>query len=873
MNRHRPLKIIAALAALAWTAGAGLAADVPGHISYQGMLMDGSTPFTGEANFRFALVDSLTGDTFWTNDGTAGYPAEAVRIGVQDGVFSVLLGAAPMAPIDPSTIATFTRDQALRIWVEIGSHGEVLLGNLPLSSVLFAHQAELARASDGDFAAQGEIWSQSGGFRFPDGTVQETAAGSGGGDCLWTAGTYSKIYYNAGNVGIGTDNPQYPLSLQKSAGSNIVPMAIFQTTGTGSAAALRFQNALDDHFNLGITGGSHLALGYNANIGLSGDVVRITPDGDVGIGRTNPSAKLDVNGSVRMTGLRLGTSATAGHVLTADASGVGTWQPPPGGSYYWINDGEDNIYYNSGNVGIGMGSEQPVLQPLHVIGTTYLNGNVGIGVAEPASALDVAGTAKVTGFQLGTTATVGHVLTANANGIGTWQAPAGGGEGHWSSGTGGAIYYDGGNVGIGTASPTQKLQVGDPADSATYLRLATTSAGYSGIQFWDGESAYSGMLQYNHPNDYMRFYTRSGGSSIERLRITSTGDVGIGTTSPEARLHVNGTTRMNGFQLGTSATAGYVLTANASGVGTWQAPTGGGEFGLPYDGEVSFAGAALKIKNTLVNSYGIHGVADGGNARGVYGQATNGGAGVYGFSGAGDGIYGGSNSGTGVYGQAHNEGGVAVMGRAGSSAVNSTGGWFEASASTGKAVYALSANGIAVEATSSNIGLKATGGQAAAEFYGNLKIYEHGTTNLVLELGKGLDYAEGFNVSTKNDHIGPGTVLVIDSEHPGMLAISTQAYDRRVAGIVSGANNLGAGVRLGGDIFDHDVALAGRVYCNVVAGDDPIQPGDLLTTSRVPGYAMKVTDAPASQGAILGKAMEPLAAGQRGMILVLVTLQ
>ena len=328
---------------------------------------------------------------------------------------------------------------------------------------------------------------------------------------------------------------------------------------------------------------------------------------------------------------------------------------------------------------------------------------------------------------------------------------------------------------------------------------------------------------------------------------------------------------MNGFQLGSSATAGYVLTTNASGVGTWQAPTGGGGFSLPYDGEVSVSGSAFKVTNTHATGYGIHGVSDD--------------RGVYGFSATGEGVSGTSNSGIGVRGQAYSTGGVAVKGDVGSSD-NSTGGWFEAGASTGKAVYALASgggkavvaeasgtSGIAVDATSSNIGLKATGGQAAAEFYGNLKIYEHGTTNLVLELGKGLDYAEGFNVSSRCDRVGPGTVLVIDAENPGELAISTRPYDRRVAGIVSGARGLGAGVRLGGGSFDHDVALAGRVYCNVVAGAEPIQPGDLLTTSHVPGHAMKVADAAASQGAILGKAMEPLAAGQSGTILVLVTLQ
>jgi hypothetical protein len=66
------------------------------------------------------------------------------------------------------------------------------------------------------------------------------------------------------------------------------------------------------------------------------------------------------------------------------------------------------------------------------------------------------------------------------------------------------------------------------------------------------------------------------------------------------------------------------------------------------------------------------------------------------------------------------------------------------------------------------------------------------------------------------------------------------------------------------------VALTGRVYCWADASNAPIEAGDLLTTSDIPGHAMKVTDYAKAQGAILGKAMSSLESG-RG--LVLVTLQ
>jgi len=68
-------------------------------------------------------------------------------------------------------------------------------------------------------------------------------------------------------------------------------------------------------------------------------------------------------------------------------------------------------------------------------------------------------------------------------------------------------------------------------------------------------------------------------------------------------------------------------------------------------------------------------------------------------------------------------------------------------------------------------------------------------------------------------------------------------------------------------------ALVGRVYCNVDATEEAVRPGDLLTTSSTPGYAMKVKDYTRAQGAILGKAMDRLERGKKGQILVLVTLQ
>jgi hypothetical protein len=139
----------------------------------------------------------------------------------------------------------------------------------------------------------------------------------------------------------------------------------------------------------------------------------------------------------------------------------------------------------------------------------------------------------------------------------------------------------------------------------------------------------------------------------------------------------------------------------------------------------------------------------------------------------------------------------------------------------------------------------------------------------------GADLAEPFPMSGAGETISEGEVVVIDENNPGRLKLSHQAYDPRVAGVVSGANGIHPGIQMqqqglleGGK----NVALSGRVYVQADASNGAIAPGDLLTTAETPGCAMKVTDHARAQGAILGKAMSPLSHGQ-GTVLVLVTLQ
>lgn len=134
------------------------------------------------------------------------------------------------------------------------------------------------------------------------------------------------------------------------------------------------------------------------------------------------------------------------------------------------------------------------------------------------------------------------------------------------------------------------------------------------------------------------------------------------------------------------------------------------------------------------------------------------------------------------------------------------------------------------------------------------------------------DCAEEFEVEDDTE-MDPGTVMVIGDKT--QLRASQQAYDRRVAGIVAGAGNLRPGIVLGRQLSQAKrlpIALMGRVFCKVDASNGRIQVGDLLTTSHVPGHAMKVLDPAKAFGAVIGKALDSLQ-GDTGLIRVLVALQ
>jgi hypothetical protein len=229
---------------------------------------------------------------------------------------------------------------------------------------------------------------------------------------------------------------------------------------------------------------------------------------------------------------------------------------------------------------------------------------------------------------------------------------------------------------------------------------------------------------------------------------------------------------------------------------------------------------------------------------GVFGNSPRNFPGVQGASDVNHGVHGSSNSGRGVVGISQTFVGV-------------TG-----TTTDGTGVSGESTNGI---------GVSGKGGQLAAFFEGDVKVTGNVTCNGDMRL-LNADCAEDFNIAG-SVLAEPGTVMVLNAD--GALGASVNAYDRRVAGVVSGAGEYRAGIVLDKretDAVRQPIALLGKVFCKVDAQFGSIEVGDLLTTSPTPGHAMATNDALKAFGAVIGKALRPLKEGQ-GLIPILISLQ
>jgi hypothetical protein len=448
----------------------------------------------------------------------------------------------------------------------------------------------------------------------------------------------------------------------------------------------------------------------------------------------------------------------------------------------------------------------------------------------------------------------GANVTLATNGNSLTISSTGGGAVFALNGTN--AYYTAGNVGVGTSSPSSPLDV-QKTNASAIIRAKTSGTGSAALFLDRGSasSAYGSQISFitTGVSDFAigtsqgaagisDFSIYDYGTSANVLTIAkSSGHVGIGTAALQAN-----------SELTIDAGANNPIFMRCSGTSEHEWAMGpfvgpGIGFGI-YD--YTAASARIKIDNsgnigigttTPVNRLSVSGNADFNNIllNGYNWSITTSGDTHWGF--------GISSSGANYFTDAR----IAGTG-------NNDRGFRVLDANTGDVRLFVGGGG--------NVGIGTTSPSTLLEVNGEAKM-------CVLSITGGCDVSEPFRISSQN--IPKGSLVTIDKLNPGQLKLSDQPYDKRVAGIVSGANGINPGISLsqqgvleGGQ----NVALSGRVYALADASQGEIEPGDLLTTSSTPGHCMKATDASKAQGAIIGKAMSALPGG-KGMVLVLVSLQ
>lgn len=349
--------------------------------------------------------------------------------------------------------------------------------------------------------------------------------------------------YFAGNVGIGTDNPDYKLEVQGEAGIELY-------NGTGGGNVLNFRPSLGDanKYNMSISSYDHSGSGVGPADGLSingydgvsfatgsstgrEERMRINASGNVGIGDTLPAVKLQVSTNSptnnvatligdgwvgsdayhKQGGLLLisGTSQNS----TQTGAGIAFQTRTTADNNYWkssiIMDRDGAIRFTLGGAGTSVGSEDF---------TILSGGNVGIGTDSPGYKLDVS-SASAVGIRVLTTGFTNLDLVSprtagNLGGlrfkqdIDTYQTSEflglHGGGFDWKSGDGSASpsikmsMLPNGNVGIGTTGPIYKLDVSGGVRS-THFRdglqgngTTSTTVGWYKVASWTGGSKRGG---------------------------------------------------------------------------------------------------------------------------------------------------------------------------------------------------------------------------------------------------------------------------------------------------------------------------------------------------------------------------------------------
>ncbi|MCO6499989.1 MAG: hypothetical protein J5I47_06375 [Vicingus serpentipes] len=310
------------------------------------------------------------------------------------------------------------------------------------------------------------------------------------------------------------------------------------------------------------TGSSNTFLGYNADATAS-DLINATAIGantsvsannslvlgnnaNVGIGVSAPSARFHLSGTLLLENMS-GTAPAIGSVLTSmDAAGNAEWRPLPIiPTVSWSPNGIDIYNTNAGNVGIGTSNPNALLH-IHDINispsdrlldignyagqavfSVLDNGFIGINSANPTVQ-----------FEVRESSGGDRSLEVNGRNVTLGDIDGGGaGANLFIDGDGaGNFRFMGGNVGIGISAPTSNLHINDASNSQGTLRISAGTA--TGVNSTDGLAFYinsssAGILNRENSPLYL------GTNGANRMVISSTGDVGIGTTTPSEKLDID----------------------------------------------------------------------------------------------------------------------------------------------------------------------------------------------------------------------------------------------------------------------------------------------------------------------------------------------
>jgi hypothetical protein len=369
-----------------------------------------------------------------------------------------------------------------------------------------------------------------------------------------------------GNVGIGTDNPQGRVDIRMNQSgvnwtdgdyseiwdSATVKGSKFNDTmlhintnraggATGGVVGIAFSPGWQGHQNWGIvatnnTGGNYtqgdLSFVSQINDGSIHERMRLKGDGNVGIGTDSPAEKLEVDGSIRVGNLKI--------------------QPAFGGRIGFNRNTANGAIYNSGYSAVqinGPGTSNPNYMAFETYNSSGGNGavamvieeggNVGIGVISPVAKLAVVGGTSnasnlATAYSLATFNITPKITSGYSLQFGSGpgdlpyiQMSAGG------TASGNLLIQPyGGNVGIGTTSPNQKFEVVGgrsffSANSENFAIGFRYSPSHATMYIGGTNSVSAPSIQFSN----------AGGGPL--VNITYDGNVGIGTTSPDAPLAIH----------------------------------------------------------------------------------------------------------------------------------------------------------------------------------------------------------------------------------------------------------------------------------------------------------------------------------------------